>query len=499
MAAEVLIEMRSKFRGNYPEMPISETAIKQFEDDNPVFLTLPIGKVGTTSRNGRYYDREAMQMIVDTINQETVIGQLGHLKEEERPYRFDVPPVIWMSATMETDGTVWAKGYVMKHAAPVREYVKISKAQQARVATSIYGMAEVDEKGKVRNLQIESIDFAHPSRVGVLLAASVPAITAETEQAGESSMSQVNNQEGESARLNSEAATEATSRTTSESSANPTPEVIAEAVKSLKVGDWVGWEKEGRLVRGKVNTIWTEGDVEVLGADELLITATAENPVARMDVYEPSYHQTGKWQANWQQVVHYFSSLTAIEPLSESQIIRKANQENNDMATLQEMETENTSLRQQLAETKRQNTEEVRRLKAQIAESDGQNADLKSISELLSNPQDVVVAVQALQADNKSLRRENGDLLQESIKLQVAEKVKVEAVRPVIEQMVRERKPVRRAEVTANLDNILQLDYVKTLLRSEVQETMGPAHQRPAATPQTANEEEQFFVFPEGK
>lgn len=467
-------------------------------DPDPVFVTLPIGKAGTTSRNGRYYDDESMQLIVNAINAETVMGQMGHLREEDRPYDFTVPPAIWLAAKMESDGRVWAKAYIFRHATALREYIKFAKQTEARTATSLYGTAEVDDKGRVRNLEIESVDFAHPKRIGVLDAAAVPAVTKETEHIEGEPMSQKIEQEGESARLTSEAATEATSRTTSESSEeNPTP--IAEAeVKNFKVGDWVGWEKEGQLVRGRINTIWTEGDVEVPRSDELVITASAENPVARMDVYEPVYGQSGKWQVGWQQVVHYFSSLTAIEALSESQIIRPASQGDKlDMATIQEMENRITELERQLSDAKNQHTGEVRKLKTNLSEMEGQIADFTSVSELLGKPTDVVVAVQALQADNKSLRRENGDLLQESIKLQVADKVKVEAVRPVIEQMVRDRKPARRVDVTTALEESLQQDYVKTLLKIGVQEAMGPAHERPA-TPASEDASTETYMYVPG-
>jgi DNA-binding FrmR family transcriptional regulator len=484
----VLFEMETTLSGKYPEIPIAETVISEL-GSSPLFVTLPLGAIGAKSLNGRRYNKESVEAIADAINTEKSIGQKGHLRDDERPYVFEIPPLMWLGAKIDDKGKLWGKAFVLESFPEVREYVRVAKLTNARIGTSIYGTGEIDEDGTVHNLKIESIDLAHPGRLGVPIAAAVPMLTAETYQGSEA------------ARLTptAEAHDEDTpSRTEDPQRQEPeTPTPVAEAEKkTFKVGDWVGWEKEGRLIRGKVNTVWTEGDVEVPGADELVITATPENPVARMDVYEPSYQQPGKWQTGWQQVVHYFSSLTAIEPLSESQIINRT-EDGGDMPTIQEMESEITTLRQQLAEAKRQHTEETRKLKTDLSEMEGQIADFKSVAELLSNPQDVVVAVQALQADNKSLRRENGDLLQESIKLQVAEKVKVEAVRPVIEQMVRDRKPARRVDVTTALEDALQQDYVKTLLKIGVQESMGPAHQRPANTPEQAAEEEQFIIIPE--
>jgi hypothetical protein len=74
-----------------------------------VFITLPIGKVGQRSRNDRVYNRAAMDAIVSAINERKVPGQKGHMPDEERPYRFETPPLMWVGAKLESDGTVWAK------------------------------------------------------------------------------------------------------------------------------------------------------------------------------------------------------------------------------------------------------------------------------------------------------------------------------------------------------------------------------------------------------
>jgi hypothetical protein len=179
----VLLETQMRISGSYPDVPLAsginlETMIEG--DSTPVFVTLPIGKVDTESRNGRKYDRKAVTSLVETINSETAIGQKGHLRDDERAYRFDVPPLTWVGATLESDGTAWGKAYVSQSAADVREYVKIAKATNAKIGTSIYGTADVDDDGNVSNLQIESIDLAHPGRLGVPMAGAVPKVTQET-------------------------------------------------------------------------------------------------------------------------------------------------------------------------------------------------------------------------------------------------------------------------------------------------------------------------------
>jgi hypothetical protein len=107
---------------------------------------------------------------------------LGHLREEERSFRFDVPPLIWVGAIVDEQGTAWGKAYILPTASNVRDYVRASKASNAQIGTSIYGTAEIDQSGAIvgETLQLEQIDMVNPSRVGVPQATGVPIITQET-------------------------------------------------------------------------------------------------------------------------------------------------------------------------------------------------------------------------------------------------------------------------------------------------------------------------------
>jgi hypothetical protein len=175
----IIMETRSTFASGFPDIPIAETVISEL-GDNPMFVTLPIGRVDTTSRNGRKYTRESVQALVEAVNSEKSIGQKGHLRDDERAYRFDIPPLMWLGATLEADGTAWGKAYVMESAPDVREYIRVAKINNAKVGTSIYGTATIEDDGTVRDLQIESIDLAHPGRLGVEIAGAVPTVTQET-------------------------------------------------------------------------------------------------------------------------------------------------------------------------------------------------------------------------------------------------------------------------------------------------------------------------------
>lgn len=184
--SQILLETVCELRGDYPkDIPfapgVSLEEIKQ-HDPNPNFLTLPIGEVGQTSRNGRTYGRAAMESLVQAIQKRKIPGQLGHMRDEERAYRYDVPPILWVGAKLESNGQVWAKAYILPHAENVRSFANSTRAVNGLMATSLYGTGREDDKGGVTDLQVESIDIVDPSRAGVEFAVSSPVVTAEMDK-----------------------------------------------------------------------------------------------------------------------------------------------------------------------------------------------------------------------------------------------------------------------------------------------------------------------------
>ena len=146
-------------------------------DDDPLFVTLPIGEIGAISANGKEFPREAMLQLVQTVNENRPGGIVGHMKPEERASRFDLPSLMWVGA-MEHGGLIYGKAYIPKYASAVREYVKKSKARRAKIATSIYGTAVMDGR-RVKRLNLESIDLADPARAAVGAAIAHPILTSE--------------------------------------------------------------------------------------------------------------------------------------------------------------------------------------------------------------------------------------------------------------------------------------------------------------------------------
>lgn len=179
-----LMEMNARFRGQYPDVPLApDINVDELTegDNSPFFVTLPVGRVGAQSRNNRRYPREAVEAIQNAIINDKVGGILGHMRDEDLPYRFDLPVMHWVGATMEGD-TLYGKAYIPPSQEKLREYLRIQMKKGAKTGTSIFGTAYIEDDGTVRDLEIQTIDLAHASRVGVPMTAALPLITSETEK-----------------------------------------------------------------------------------------------------------------------------------------------------------------------------------------------------------------------------------------------------------------------------------------------------------------------------
>ena len=173
-----------EFRGNYPTIaPDSRVDLSALTagDDAPLYVTLPVGKIGKVSSNGLHYDDVLVQAIQDQIVGRG--GVMGHIKSDERDTAFPIEAVDWIGATRQGD-TLWGKGYIPPGDA--REYVRRLKARGGQLATSIYG--PYDEKEtlddgtyRIRGLRLESLDLAPADRAALKLGGQF-AITAQMEQ-----------------------------------------------------------------------------------------------------------------------------------------------------------------------------------------------------------------------------------------------------------------------------------------------------------------------------
>ena len=177
-----------EFRGQYPTVPITEGV--DYEaliagDDEPLFVTMPIGKAGSTSGNKRHYDEKFIQELEKQVLLKRPIGLMGHLKDEDRKTEFPEEAVHWVGAIREND-LLWGKGYVPP--GPVRDRVMRYKNTGKPLATSIDAKASGQwdaDLGAMKmdgdSLDLHQIDFAPADRVGISALAVVPGLSREME------------------------------------------------------------------------------------------------------------------------------------------------------------------------------------------------------------------------------------------------------------------------------------------------------------------------------
>lgn len=180
---ELISELtKADFRGDYPEIPLPKDIDKSAFGESPMFVTLPIAKVGK-SRNGYEYTPHAIQRIAEQINANRNEGRWGHLKAENRATEYKPPAVRWLAATVADDGTLWAKCVPIQEQA--REHFRVAKASNASVGISVYGVGTF-KGGQVVDFDLESVDLGDPARVGIKDASARPHIT--SEMSGENHM-----------------------------------------------------------------------------------------------------------------------------------------------------------------------------------------------------------------------------------------------------------------------------------------------------------------------
>lgn len=175
----------TELRGSYPNVPIAadvDYAALVAGDDDPQFLTLPIGMVNAKSGNGRYYDEAFVTELMRQTLATKPIGLMGHLSETERATAFPKESLHWVGAIRDGD-LVWGKAYLIGEA---RERVRRYKASGKSIATSIdaYAQGQWDESLKAyrmdaSSLRLNQIDLAPSDRAGISALARVPMLTTE--------------------------------------------------------------------------------------------------------------------------------------------------------------------------------------------------------------------------------------------------------------------------------------------------------------------------------
>jgi hypothetical protein len=468
-----------KFEGAYPDVPISsdidfEGLVQPDREagEDPFFITLLLGYESQVSRNQRRYVGDtAPKAIYNAINSRRITGQLGHTAEDRQAWEFKIPCLHWVGALIDAQGQVWGKAYVPRTAMELREYYRIQARTNATVGTSLSGMGYQEwnqelEMWDILELEVHRIDVVSAEGVGILKAGSMtPKITSESLHIQEAA-----------------------------------PDEVA-------VGDLVSWDnRNNQLMRGRVNTIWTEGEVEVPYSDSPAIVASAEMPLARMDVYEPHY-KTGEWRLTGWQEIQYVRDLSKIVALPELNHSNEPGlsegQSGESEITFIENEPEEISMGEKvkeapdsdnaIVELKDQHKAETRKLSLKISELESSLRNYNTIVEMLAvdgqQPDDPILALQGMFKKVESLELENFDLLDAAIKQEVAEHVKVELIRPVVEGKVKDLKPARKTDVKRIVADVLARPEIKTLLQYTVQQEMGPNVTTPTSNPAEKDEQ----------
>jgi len=106
----------------------------------------------------------------------------------------------------------------------------------------------------------------------------------------------------------------------------------------------------------------------------------------------------------------------------------------------------------------------------------GQNrniGDYNRVVELLGKPDDPILAMQAVIQQREDLKRENAELLEETVKSKVTELVKVPAARSMVIEQVMALKPATRADVNMAVDRVLAKPTVQEFLKYGLTVEMG--------------------------
>lgn len=193
----------SELRGDFPDVPhFGDVDIAELTrgDNDPVFLTIPIGKLNATSGNKRFYSEAWIQELERQVHAKRPTGMMGH--EDDDPMTFPPEAIFWVGARRIGE-LLWGKGYLPP--GPPRDRIRRYKAANKTIGTSILAIAEgVWDKARgaynmlAETLDLRRIDIGPVEKLGIKDLGLVPILTAEMQ---ESESEQENNNMPEKGKL----------------------------------------------------------------------------------------------------------------------------------------------------------------------------------------------------------------------------------------------------------------------------------------------------------
>lgn len=176
-----------ELRGEFPDVPVFpdvDIVALIAGDNDPFYVTLPIGEANVTSRNQNHYDGAFVAELAKQTAARKPVGIMGHLsKENIENMDFPDEAVHWVGAKMEGN-KLWGKAYVVPGAA--RDRVRRYKATNRPMATSIYANMSKTWDSKLgayradaSTLDLLQIDLGPVDRAGIPSLSSVPIVTRE--------------------------------------------------------------------------------------------------------------------------------------------------------------------------------------------------------------------------------------------------------------------------------------------------------------------------------
>lgn len=156
MFAEMKDTFGAELRQGYPDVPIASdvnieelTSVEKKNGVKPVFLTLPIARVGANGR-GLYdfgdkqlplhYDQSLVTEIKRGVVNQRPGGVMGHPDKHTMDTAFPIDQIIWVGAEQFGD-TLWGKALIRDP--QVAQYIRDRKSVNGKMATSILGKGDM--------------------------------------------------------------------------------------------------------------------------------------------------------------------------------------------------------------------------------------------------------------------------------------------------------------------------------------------------------------------